>query len=37
MHSRREAADLFRAVGENKRAESEETEITILEQYLKLM
>ena len=34
MHSRREAADLFRAGGESKRAESEETEIAILEDYL---
>ena len=34
MQSRREAADLFRAGGENKRAESEETEIAILEDYL---
>ena len=37
MHSRREAAEVFRAGGESKRAESEETEITILEQYLKKM
>ena len=37
MQSRREAADVFRAGGESKRAESEETEITILEQYLKQM
>ena len=34
MQSRREAADVFRAGGESKRAETEETEIAILEQYL---
>ena len=37
MQSRWEAADVFRAGGESKRAEGEETEITILEQYLKQM
>jgi len=37
MHCRREAADVFRAGGDSKRAESEEIEITILEQYLKQM
>ena len=34
MQSRREAADVFRAGGDSKRAETEETEIAILEQYL---
>ena len=34
MQSCREAADVFRAGGESKRAESEEAEIAILEQYL---
>jgi len=34
MQSCREAADVFRAGGEGKRAESEEAEIAILEQYL---
>lgn len=37
MQSRREAADVFRAGGESKRAESEEIEIAILEQYLTQM
>jgi uncharacterized protein YqeY len=37
MHSRQEAADVFRAGGENKRAESEDTEIAILEEYLTQM
>ncbi len=37
MQSRLEAADVFRAGGESKRAESEETEIAILEQYLTQM
>jgi len=34
VQNRREAADIFRAGGESKRAESEESEIAILEQYL---
>src|SRR5687768_5598700 len=34
MNSRQEAADVFRAGGESKRAEREEAEIAILEQYL---
>ena len=34
MNSRQEAADIFRNGGESKRAESEETEMAILEQYL---
>ena len=34
MQRRREAADVFRAGGEKKRAESEEAEIAILEHYL---
>jgi uncharacterized protein YqeY len=34
MQSRREAAEVFRAGGESKRAESEETEIAIFEEYL---
>jgi uncharacterized protein YqeY len=34
MNSRQEAADVFRAGGESKRAESEDTEIAILEEYL---
>ena len=34
---RREAADVFRDGGQKKRAESEETEIAILEQYLTRM
>ena len=37
MQSRREAADVFRAGGESKRAEREEAEIAILEQYLTQM
>ena len=37
MHSQREAADVFRAGGERKRAEREEAEIAILEQYLTQM
>lgn len=37
MQSRREAADVFRAGGESKRAENEETEIAILEEYLTQM
>ena len=37
IESRREAADVFRAGGESKRAEGEETEIAILEQYLTQM
>ena len=37
MQSRREAADVFRDGGESKRAESEETEIAILEDYLTQM
>ena len=37
MNSRQEAADVFRAGGENKRAESEDTEIAILEEYLTQM
>ena len=37
MQSRREAADVFRAGGEGNRAESEETEIAILEKYLTQM
>ena len=34
VQRRREAADIFRTGGESKRAESEETEIAILEHYL---
>ena len=34
LQRRREAADVFRSGGESKRAESEENEIAILEQYL---
>ena len=34
VQRRREAADIFRAGKEEKRAESEEAEIAILEQYL---
>ena len=34
MQSRREATDVFRGGGESKRADSEEAEIAILEQYL---
>lgn len=37
VQRRREAADIFRAGGQKKRAESEETEIAILEQYLTKM
>ena len=37
VQRRREAADLFRAGGQKKRAESEETEIAILEDYLTKM
>jgi len=37
VQRRREAADLFRDGGQKKRAESEETEIAILEDYLTKM
>ena len=37
MQQRREAADLYRAGGQSQRAESEETEIAIIENYLTTM
>lgn len=37
VQRRREAVDTFRAGGQNERAASEETEIAILEEYLKTL